>query len=160
MRPTQLSILTLAVVVASAPGVRAQGATGAMATTSAATLVWNDLSVPGFAPGMKLAIVHGNPDSAQAYAVRLAMPDGYRFPAHWHPNTENVTVLEGTLLLAMGDRAQESTLLKGYGVGDFLYLPAKQPHYGGARGRTVLQLHGMGPFAINLANPAAAPAKP
>lgn len=158
MRPIPLSILTLAIVVASAPAVRAQGATETMAAVSGSALVWNDMSVPGFAPGMKLGVIHGNPDSAQLYTVRLALPDGYRFPAHWHPNAENVTVLEGTLLLAMGDRAQEASLQKSYGVGDFLFLPAKQPHYGGAKGRTVLQLHGMGPFAINLAT--AAPTRP
>ncbi|HEY3257437.1 MAG TPA: hypothetical protein VGJ64_01165 [Gemmatimonadaceae bacterium] len=42
---------------------------------------------------------------------------------------------------------------KSYGPGDFLYLPARNPHYGGAKGVTIVQLHGMGPFAINLGTP-------
>lgn len=34
-----------------------------------------------------------------------------------------------------------------------LYLPGKQPHYGGVRSYAVLQLHGLGPFTINLVTP-------
>jgi quercetin dioxygenase-like cupin family protein len=148
-RPIPLSLTALALVAASASGARAQGATGAMAAVSRGALVWNERNVPGFAPGMKIAGIHGNPDSAGAYTLRLSFPDGYRFPPHWHPMAENITVLEGTLLLAMGERLQESSL-KSYGVGDYLYVPPKHPHYGGARGYTVIQLHGLGPFAINL----------
>ena len=70
-------------------------------------------------------------------------------PPHWHPMAENVTVLSGTFLLAMGERVDESQL-KSYGVGDFLYIPATHPHFGGVKGETVIQLHGEGPFTINL----------
>lgn len=152
-RPIPL-VTALALVAASATVARAQAAADAMAAVSASALVWNDAKVPGFDPGMKIAVIHGNPDSAGAYTLRLSFPDGYRFPAHWHPMPENVTVLQGTLLLAMGERAQEAGAMS-YDAGAFLYVPAKQPHYGGARGPTVIQLHGVGPFAINLVNPPA-----
>jgi quercetin dioxygenase-like cupin family protein len=62
---------------------------------------------------------------------------------------ENLTVLSGTLLLAMGERADEAKL-KTYGPGDYLHMPATRPHFGGARGATVIQLHGQGPFKIEL----------
>ncbi len=75
------------------------------------------------------------------------MPDGYRFPPHWHPMDEHVTVLFGTLTLAMGESVDDSKL-KAYATGDYLYLLATHPHFGGARGATVLQIRG--PFAINL----------
>jgi hypothetical protein len=67
--------------------------------------------------------------------------------------TEHVTVLSGALLLAMGDRADESKL-QTYAVGDYLHLPPTKPHFGGARDATVIQLHGQGPFKILLAQPA------
>ncbi len=38
-------------------------------------------------------------------------------------------------------------------MGDFLYIPARMSHPGGAKGVTVVQLHGTGPFAINLGTP-------
>jgi len=117
---------------------------------AASSVTWTDANIPGFAPGMKMAVINGDPNAAGPYTLRLSFPTGYRFPSHWHPNAENVTVLSGTLLLAMGDHADEAKL-KAYGPGDFLYIVSPNPHFGGARGATVIQLHGQGPFAINLA---------
>ncbi|MDQ6691084.1 MAG: hypothetical protein M3Z18_11300 [Gemmatimonadota bacterium] len=37
--------------------------------------------------------------------------------------------------------------------GDFIYVPARHPHYGGARQETVIQLHGEGPFQLFLGSP-------
>ena len=79
----------------------------------------------------------------------IRFPAGYRFPVHWHPNSEHVTVLSGRLLLAMGNTADQSKL-RSYGPGDFIYAPARMSHYGGAKTATVVQLNGTGPFAINL----------
>jgi quercetin dioxygenase-like cupin family protein len=36
--------------------------------------------------------------------VELIMPDGYRMPPHSHPEDEHVEVLEGALLIGIGDR--------------------------------------------------------
>jgi quercetin dioxygenase-like cupin family protein len=124
-------------------------AMGGMSAVSASSITFADIAVPGFDPGMKIAVIDGNPDANGPYTLRLSFPAGYRFPPHFHPMAENLTVLSGTLLLAMGDRADESKL-QAYGVGDYLHLPAIKPHFGGARGATVIQLHGQGPFKINL----------
>ena len=112
-------------------------------------LVWGDLNVPGFAPGATMAVVHGDPGANRDYIIRLRFPAGYRFPVHWHPNSEHLTVLSGTFLLAMGNTADESKL-KSYGPGDFIYAPARMSHFGGAKTATEIQLNGNGPFAINL----------
>lgn len=115
-------------------------------------LVWVDMNVPGFAPGMKMAAMVGDPSVAdQAYTLRLKFPDGYRFPAHYHPKAENLTVLSGTFLLEMGPK--ESGAFTKYEPGDYLFIPPTMPHSGGATGETVIQLHGMGPFDIMLVNP-------
>lgn len=115
-------------------------------------LVWVDMNVPGFAPGMKMAAMVGDPSVAdQVYTLRLKFPDGYRFPAHYHPKAENLTVLSGTFLLEMGPK--ESGAFTKYEPGDYLFIPPTMPHSGGATGETVIQLHGMGPFDIMLVNP-------
>lgn len=113
------------------------------------SLAWNDITPPGFAPGMKIAVLHGDPSAKGDYTIRLRFPDGYQFPAHWHPGGEHLTVLSGTFLLNMGSSG-DVTAEKTYAPGDFLYIPGRMSHYGGARGTTVIQLHGEGPFAINL----------
>ena len=112
------------------------------------SLKWGPIAPPGFEKGMEIAVVSGDPSVAgQPYVLRLRFPTDYRFPAHWHPVVENLTVLEGRFLLAAGERPDDSKL-KTYRPGDFLHLAAKHPHYGGARGATTVQLHGVGPFEI------------
>jgi len=144
-------------LAASAPAALAQDesmklarpdATPAMHDVAAADLAWGDLEVPGFLPGTKIAPIYGDPSVAdEPYTLRLAFPDGYKFPPHWHPRAENVTVLEGTFLLAMGKKFDDSKL-KSYAPGDYLFIAGENPHYGLVKGRTVVQLHGIGPFDI------------
>lgn len=127
-----------------------EGPAGAMSDVSADDLEWEDIEVPGFPSGMEIAVVHGDPAvEDESYTLRLAFPDGYKFPPHWHPRVENVTVLEGTFLLAMGEEFDYSETV-AYRPGDYVHIPAENPHFGGAEGRTVIQLHGPGPFEINV----------
>jgi quercetin dioxygenase-like cupin family protein len=125
---------------------------GTMEIRAVSALTWSDLQPTGFNPGMKVAVLHGDPGAPGPYTIRLLFPAGYEFPVHWHPGTENLTVVSGSFLLGMGtsgDRSAQRT----YGPGDYLYIPGRMPHYGGARDETVIQLHGIGPFAINLGSP-------
>lgn len=121
-----------------------------MHAEAAADLAFSDIEVPGFLPGMQIATIHGDPSVAdEPYTLRLLMPDGYRFPPHFHPRAENVTVLEGTFELAMGSSFEASELTT-YGPGDYLFIAAENPHFGRVKGKTVLQLHGIGPFDISV----------
>ncbi len=147
------SALTIAaaflfLVPAQAMGQDGHDMTAATIITSG-DLEYSPIEVPGFDSGMQIAAIVGDFSQEGPYSLRLSFPDGYRFPAHFHPMDENITVLEGTLLLAMGDTADESQLV-AYRPGDFLVMPAEHPHFGGATGHTVIQLHGVGPFAILL----------
>jgi quercetin dioxygenase-like cupin family protein len=123
-----------------------------MDVRAASSLVWGDLVVEGFNPGAKISVLNGDPAAAAPYTLRLQFPAGYEFPVHWHPGVENLTVVSGTFLLGMGNTA-DRTAQKAYGPGDYLYIPARMSHFGGAREATVIQLHGIGPFAINLGTP-------
>ena len=114
-------------------------------------VVWGPIEVPGFPSGMQIATISGDPNAKTgSYVIRLQFPAGYMFPAHYHPNAENLTVLSGTFLLAMGNKADNSKLVS-YAPGSFMSIPGKMPHFGGAKGPTVIQLHGLAPFAIELA---------
>jgi quercetin dioxygenase-like cupin family protein len=119
------------------------------------SLQYNPIQPDGWAPGLTFAVVSGDPSKAGApYVLRLRLPDGYKFPPHYHPNTENLTVLKGTFMLENGDVATDN--MKTYQPGDFLYLPGMHPHYGAVKGDTEVQLHGMGPFEIKNGKPPAA----
>jgi len=115
-------------------------------------LAWSDFASPGFDPGMKLAVLHGDPGKKGDYVLRLQFPDGYKFPVHWHPGGEHLSVLSGTFFLGMG-KTGDWNAVRTYAPGDFIYIPARHPHFGGARGVTVIQLHGEGPFQLFLGSP-------
>jgi uncharacterized protein (TIGR02246 family) len=131
----------VAVVVIEPPG-------DEMTMNTAAGMVFQPFETPGFKSGMQLAVIHGDPMGKGDYTIRLKFPARYTFPSHYHPNSEHLTVLSGTFQLAMGEK--EGGPLREYQPGDFLYIPPKQPHYGGAKTETVIQLHGIGPFEIKL----------
>ncbi|MEX2110734.1 MAG: SgcJ/EcaC family oxidoreductase [Gemmatimonadaceae bacterium] len=117
-------------------------------------LSWSDFTPTGFDPGMKLAVMHGDPGKKGDYVVRLMFPAGYRFPVHWHPTAEHLTVVSGTFQLGMGNAADWNAL-KSYAPGDFLYIPARHAHFGGSTAQvtSVIQLHGEGPFQVMLGAP-------
>jgi quercetin dioxygenase-like cupin family protein len=129
-----------------------------MAEVPASTLKWTAANIPGFIPGMEMAVVNGDPGKAGIYTMRLRFPAGYAFPAHWHPNDENLTVLSGTFLLGMGDKTNPGALKK-YVAGDYLFLPGTMPHFGRVEGETVVQLHGNGPFDLKVVEQIAGAAK-
>ena len=147
--------LACGVVLAGLPRLEARQAASESkhVVVPANKVVFAPIEVPGFPSGMKIAVINGDPNAESGmYVIRLQFPAGYRFPPHWHPMTENLTVLSGTLVLGMGDKADNAKLAT-YSPGAFMAIPGKMPHFGGAKGATVIQLHGQAPFKIELANP-------
>jgi quercetin dioxygenase-like cupin family protein len=123
--------------------------TGQPVALKAAAIIYRDINIPGFPPGLKSAILQGDPSQSGSYTLRLQFPDGYVFPPHWHPMDEHVTVVSGTFYLGIGEKATPEAA-QAYGPGDYLVAPARMVHFGGVKGETVVQLHGMGPFVINV----------
>jgi len=108
-------------------------------------------------PGAEIAVLQGDPSKAEPFTLRLRFPNGYKLPPHTHPTTENVTVLTGTFLAGMGTQFVESGL-QAFGRDAFFSLPAEHAHYAMAQGLTVVQVHGIGPFAVTYVNPSDAQA--
>jgi anti-sigma factor ChrR (cupin superfamily) len=99
-------------------------------------------------------VLDGDPfKDGSSYTLRLKMPDGYKIPPHWHPTDENVTVLSGTLGAGMGDKFDRAKgqLMK---PGGFVTMPHGMHHFAWAKGPTVVQVHGVGPFAFTYVDPA------
>ena len=114
---------------------------------------------PVLPPGAKVAIINGNPAKAgDLYVVRAKLPDGYKVPPHWHPTDENVTVLQGTMLFGVGER-MDMAKTTAAPTGSFARMPAGVRHYAIAKGDTIIQVHGIGPFDFTYVNPADDPRK-
>jgi hypothetical protein len=110
-------------------------------------------------PGAEIAIVSGNPDTPGApFVMRFRYRGVVRVPPHWHPTDEHITVLSGTFMVGMGERFDESAATE-LPSGGYMAVPAKMAHYAWSKGDTLVQIHGLGPFAINYVNPADDPNK-
>jgi quercetin dioxygenase-like cupin family protein len=102
---------------------------------------------------LKIAILQGDPMTpGRSYTVRLSGTDGAKIAPHWHPTTENVTVIKGTFLLGMGAKWDDATM-KEMPVGSFASAPPQMRHYAQCKGDCVLQVNGMAPFVVNFVGP-------
>ena len=135
------------------------GAAGIASSRSAASEQSHGVVTPDglkwgpFIGPSQMALVSGDPSQAGAFVVRVKSPAGTVIPAHWHPTDENLTVLEGKFAIGMGD-AFDAGKLTVMERGDFIQMPAKMHHFAKAVTDTVVQIHGMGPFAVTFVNPA------
>ena len=116
---------------------------------------WGD-APPSLPKGAKLTVLQGDPSKDGPFVIRAVFPD--KIPAHWHPTTQNITVLTGSLYMGAGEKLDEAnaTLIK---TGGYASAPAKSPHYAFTKEGCIVQIHAMGPFVINYINPADDPSK-
>jgi quercetin dioxygenase-like cupin family protein len=108
---------------------------------------------PPFLPaGARIAVLAGDPGSTGVYTIRLEFPAGYVVPPHAHPTDESVTVISGSMRLGMGDTVDLDKAMR-LTVGGFITAPATMNHFAVAIEKSVVQIHGEGPFAITYVNP-------
>lgn len=125
---------------------------GEMGFYPLADVNWKD--GPGSLPkGAKFAILEGDPGKDGPFVMRIRVPDGYQIPPHWHPKVERITVISGSFNLGMGEKFDQSAT-REMAAGTFGFWPAGMRHFVWAKGETVIQLHGIGPWAITYVNPA------
>jgi quercetin dioxygenase-like cupin family protein len=121
-------------------------------TADPATIKWGP-PPPGLPPGAQVAVISGDPGSNGPYVVRAKLPRGYTIAPHTHPTEENVTVLSGSMRFGMGDKLhkKKATVVR---AGGFFRAEQGMQHYAFTSRGAVIQVHGMGPFAITYVNAA------
>lgn len=108
---------------------------------------------------LRLAVIQGDPMTAgRSYTLRLSCTDGLKIAPHWHPNTENVTVVKGQAAVGMGSKWDDAAL-KEVPTGGFFTAGANSRHFAQCKGDTVLQVHGIAPFVVNFVSPDDQPEK-
>ena len=118
---------------------------------------WRD-GPPSLPPGAKYAVLEGDPGKPGPFVFRVKVPDGYRIPPHRHPRPERVTVISGTFNLGMG-AAFDPSKGEAMPAGSYGTWPAGMKHYVWAKGETVVQVHGEGPWEIEYLDSADDPRK-
>jgi hypothetical protein len=169
MRKCQLSLLILALPAVASLAIAQSGKEGrgsAASTQMQAAhvvvtpdkLTWGP-APPGLPPGAQLAVLEGDPSKAGAhFAFRAKLPDGYRVPPHWHPTDERIVVLQGTLGMGTGEKFDPAPSHE-LPAGSYSVMPTAVRHFVWAKGETVIQVSGIGPFEITYVNPADDPRK-
>lgn len=104
--------------------------------------VWSEnKSVPA---GMKLIMIHGDPQKPGPYVFRAMMPAGYKLPPHRHSNARHVVVLKGNYWSGVGEDFAQDKLRK-FTPGHAYVTDAGTPHFAWAETEVVIQEMGIGP---------------
>jgi quercetin dioxygenase-like cupin family protein len=158
LRPVFVAALALALGTgAQAVGDKGHGSDKDHVLLSPDAIKWGP-APPSLPAGAKAAVLTGDPSKAGPYVIRVKMPDGYKVPPHWHPTDENVTVLQGTLMVGKGDKLTAAAS-EALPAGSFMRMPKEMRHFAWAKGETILQVHGIGPVEFNYVNAADDPRK-
>jgi quercetin dioxygenase-like cupin family protein len=126
-----------------------------MVTPAAVSWGPGPASVPA---GAQAAVIEGDPTKPGLFTLRLKMPDGYKIAPHYHPADEHVTVLQGTFVMGMGEKFDQSAG-RELAAGSFAVMPTGTRHFAWTKGETIIQLHGIGPWGLTYVNPADDPRK-
>jgi hypothetical protein len=111
---------------------------------------------PVLPAGAQIAVLDGDPTKEGFFSLRLKFPDGYKIAPHWHPTDENIVVIGGTFLMGLGEKRNDPSM-HALTAGSFTVMPKTGRHYATAKGETIVQIYGQGPFVVNYVNPADKP---
>jgi hypothetical protein len=115
---------------------------------------WSEGTRPsGFKGKSEVAILQGDPSRAGVpYVIRIRSTAGSQIPPYWTRDDESITVLSGTLCLAVGQTFDESAC-HDLPAGSFVFMPKGVAHFGVPKG-DVIQIQGVGPLKVHWVEPA------
>jgi len=152
VRRVVLLLLIVFVAVSSTGRAQAPAAAPAHAAVLPAEIKWGP-APPALPPGAQVAALAGDPAKEGLFVIRIKFPAGYKVAPHWHPVSEYVTVLSGTLQFGMGDKFDVASM-RSLTAGSFVTAEKEMRHYVQVKGPTVIQISAMGPFTITYVNAA------
>ncbi len=86
------------------------------------------------------------------FVLRIHNDAGYVCAPHTHPTDENIVVVQGSWGVGMGSRIALPTV-EPLEVGAYGLVPGKMAHYCLSKTETIIQVHGVGPFSVDLVDP-------
>jgi len=103
-----------------------------------------------FQPGQWVERVSGDfTKPGEPFVFRIHQDAGYITLPHTHPIDENITVVKGSWSLGMGRRFNRAAL-EPMETGTFGTAPKNMAHFAWTKTETILQIHGVGPFASTI----------
>lgn len=102
--------------------------------------------------GAKMAMLQGDLAKPGAFSFQLKLPAGYQLKPQSSPAIDRMIVVSGAFNVGAGekfDHARTMPLYTGY-----VYWPGKSPYFAFTKEETVVQMEGVGPWAVNYVNAA------
>ena len=94
-------------------------------------------------------ILYGDPEKpGEPFVMRIRELPGGIIPPHKHPVDENITVVQGTLFFAVGDKFDRGAM-KELKAGSYAFIPKGSTMFGWTPEAAIVQVHGVGPFHIH-----------
>ena len=96
-----------------------------------------------------LEVLSGDPDApGEPFVMRIRELPGGIIPPHRHPVDENITVVQGTLYFAIGEKFDRGAV-KELKTGGYAFIPKGTTMFGWTPEGAIVQVHGVGPFHIH-----------
>lgn len=108
------------------------------------TLAWQDFKE---LPGVKMAVLYGDPKKKGPFTVRLKLPAKYKVMAHHHMFLEQDTVINGVINVGEGKKFDETKGTK-LSPGSFVAFPSHVAHYFWTDKESVIQISSTGPWGV------------
>ena len=94
-------------------------------------------------------ILYGDPEKpGEPFVMRIRELPGGIIPPHRHPVDEHITVLQGTLYFAVGEKFDRGAM-KELKAGSYAFIPKGSTMFGWTPEAAIVQVHGVGPFHIH-----------
>jgi quercetin dioxygenase-like cupin family protein len=108
---------------------------------------------PSLPKGLQMAVIDGDPMKDGDFTMRLKLPAKYKIPPHFHPADEHVTVLDGQMMMGLGESFDEKAA-QTLKAGEYARMTAGTKHFAFTKKAALIQLHGHGPWGITYVNAA------
>jgi hypothetical protein len=94
-------------------------------------------------------VIYGDPDLVgEPFVMRIRELPGTIIPPHKHPVDEHITVVQGTLYFAVGDKFDRAAMQE-LKTGGYAFIPKGSTMFGYIPDGAIVQVHGVGPFHIH-----------
>ena len=101
-----------------------------------------------FPPGVRLAVLVGDPSQPGPYLTRVKASSGAKLMPHKHPEDRIYTVMSGVFYIGLGEKF-DADAVKAYPPGSVVVLPGDTWHFHFAKaGEYVTQITAIGPLGL------------
>ena len=83
---------------------------------------------PAFPPGVRLAVLIGDPSQPGPYVIRVRVPAGAKLMPHRHPEDRIYTVISGVFYIGFGEKF-DGEKVSAYPPGSVIVLPGGTWHF-------------------------------